>query len=688
MCDKKFGGKITNSDVLCEHIICEESDGGVHSTVIMEELFKHFCDFNCVNTNVNKVGCEEEKVALRSGRLVYPRDICNDVCDAYLCEDEAVCNGYTYGLYCKRKNRTHYVAPNSICDNTATCEEAEDQANCTVTLNTETYCRQRSSRQLVPIHNYTRCMSLTKSRRQYFAEYCIREDMGLSQTNCTDQSRVGLTCRINGYESTISKYWICFNKTMSVCDDRIDGNCLETKVCKVHKHLMCDNEDDCDDMADETHQNCKSKTVATCKRRVGNRGELPIPTSWIRDGVWDCENGLDENGQWGSCGEGRTFRYTSDNTADECENVFMCKTGNAGYVELQNLCDGLETCGNENEICSVSSRTYSISTSVLTTNKGLVKNLSYCQKGMKSLQQLKESCVTKEYRYPKGDIFGGTTTSLVLPNSKQSCDYMFGELYVYTSCTGRCLDTSCPLTTIPKYEVCPHQFKDRIGTIVNNEYLIFLTKSFGQNYTNRYFVCDDEIKCIDYSKVCDLVYDCYDRSDEIHCTNHFKCKASGKLLPKTKKCDGHIDCFDLSDECNEQCSKTILDGYFLKVLSWFIGISAILANLVAIGKSLRTLKSCKTATALINRLLIILIAFGDFLIGCYLCAVAMYDTILLKNDYCPGQVEWITSFKCSLIGVLSTLGSQISLFFHDCTQHHQNVSDMELNEDSRRGDND
>ena len=662
MCYMEFGGKITNGDVLCEHYFCKVSDREVHTTVMMEELqWKHFCNFNCVNTNINKVGCEEEKVALQSGELAYPREICNGVCDAYLCEDEAVCNGYTYGLYCKRKNLTHYVAPNSICDNKATCDEAEDQINCTVTSNTETSCRQRSSTQMVPIHNYTRCMSFTKSRRQYFAEYCIWEDMALSQTNCTDRSRVGLTCNIDGYESTVSKYWICFNKTISVCDDRIDGNCFETEICKVHKHLMCDNEEDCDDMADETHQICKSRTVATCKRRVGNRGELPIPTSWIKDGVWDCKNGIDETGQWESCGKGRTFRYASNKT-DECENVFVCKTGNPGYVELKNLCDGLETCGNENEICSVSSRKYSISTSVLTTNKGLVKNLSHCQKGMTSLQQLEKRCVTKEFIYPDGDIFGGTATSLVLPNRKESCDYMFGELYVYTSCTGRCLDTSCPLRNIPRYEVCPHQFKDRIGTIVNNEYLIFLTKSFGQIYTNRYFVCDDKIKCIDYSKVCDLVYDCNDGSDEAHCTNHFKCESSRRILPKSKKCDGHIDCSDLSDECNEHCSKKILEGHFLKGLSWFIGIFAILANLVTIGKSLRTLKSCKTATALINRLMIILIALGDFLIGCYLCAVAMYDTILLKNDYCPRQVAWITSFKCSIIGVLSTLGSQISLF--------------------------
>ena len=225
-----------------------------------------------------------------------------------------------------------------------------------------------------------------------------------------------------------------------------------------------------------------------------------------------------------------------------------------------------------------------------------------------------------------------------------------------------CANAVCPLRTIPRYEVCPNQLPDRIGTLVNNEYLIFLMKSFGNIYTNNYFVCDDKIECIEYSKVCDLVYDCSDHSDEAHCSNHFKCNSSGKLLPKTKKCDGHVDCQDLSDECNEQCSKEILEGILLKGVSWLIGLLAVLANLVIIGKSLWTLKQCKTAAAVINRCLIIMIALGDFFIGCYLLIIAFYDMIIFKNRYCKRQISWITSLECSLIGVVSTIGSQISLF--------------------------
>ena len=175
-------------------------------------------------------------------------------------------------------------------------------------------------------------------------------------------------------------------------------------------------------------------------------------------------------------------------------------------------------------------------------------------------------------------------------------------------------------------------------------------------------MCDDKIKCLDYSKVCDLVNDCNDKSDEAQCTNYFKCNSSGKLLPKTKKCDGQIDCADTSDDCNEQCSKDILVGTPLKGLAWLIGILAVLANSIIIGHGIAALKSCETSVAVINRCLIILIALGDFFIGCYLLVISIYDTIVFRNDYCKKQITWITSFGCSAIGVFSTIGSQVSLF--------------------------
>ena len=673
MCDLEFaremGWKMTDDEVLCGSYLCDRRMD-ILTSFRLTELGEE-CSSDCRNTDLNIKRCEDEEVrTLPSGKVVSLSKICNDVCDIGDCEDEANCNGFTYGMYCKSGLfQRDYIEPKYICDAASSCDQKEDNAHCAVTKETETSCRHVQTGSLVPVHNNTRCTVLFHNLQKY----CIDKDTVLYQTNCSDSARIGLRCEINGYMSSVSKYIVCneeYDKLIEhhglrVCDDKIEKRCFETKTCKIHKHKMCNNKTDCVNEADELHDICRSMTNNTCQRRADlENGELPIPTKWIKDGVMDCVNGVDETADWPICGRGKTIRYFLKDY-DKCENVFLCRTGDPGYVELNKLCDGLDTCGNENEVCSVSSRSYSITTSVLTTNKGLSKTLSYCMKGLQTLRQLQGSCIDKQFIYPDGEIFGvDTKTSLTLPYDKKPCAHLYGEQYLYTSCTGRCIDekASCPLKTPTRYEVCPNQFPNRVGTIVNNKYLIFFTRSFGTIYTNRYFVCEDRKKCISYPQVCNLVHDCEDRSDEKMCTNHFKCNSSQHLLPKTKKCDGRIDCADLSDECNEECSNTILEGALIEGLSWTIGIIAVTANLAIIGKSLWTLKRCRTAVAVMNRCFIIMIAFGDFLIGCYLTVIAIYDTIIHEEYYCKKQMEWITSFECSAIGVLSTIGSQVSLF--------------------------
>ena len=380
---------------------------------------------------------------------VRPSDICNDVCDTPYCEDEALCNGYHYGKYCMRFKQFFYIPPLLICDGIHHCDGGEDEEDCTVTSNTDISCRHYKTREIVPVYNYTRCGHVKVTDAFKLQVYCVHDEIASYQTNCSDLTRVAVTCKIDGYLSSVSKYLICFNDMISVCDDQIDSSCFSTKSCRVHKHLLCDGIMDCDDNADETNPICSSTTEGTCKRRVGTKIELPIPISWLRDGVWDCEDGIDETANWPKCGEGKTSRFMSS-TESECKNVFICSSGSPGYELLENLCDGLENCGNENEICSISSRSHSLTTKVSTSNKGLSKTLSFCHEG------------------------------------------------------------------------------------------------------------------------------------------------------------------------------------------------------------------------LINRILILMIALGDFLIGCYLFIIATYDAIIFKQDYCKRQITWITSFECSVIGVLSTIGSQISLFSMTC----------------------
>ncbi|KAL5249045.1 hypothetical protein ACHWQZ_G018023 [Mnemiopsis leidyi] len=539
--DKTYGILITNNDVLCGQYLCKQEDG---ITRINLEIPEIHCNGkqDCTNTDLDEMGCfiaGEVMTTMPSGKAVPATHICDDVCDDLNCEDEASCNGYMYGLYCDldmTKNTKTYIPPHKMCDRTPDCLDKSDESKiCSVTNETEHKC-QRSEKVLffwqhfaVPVFNFTKCYAVQVRNFWNDARYCFVGNSFVSdQTNCTDPGKVGLSCLVNGFMTTVSKQVICSRHRQQVCDDNLEKVCTKcSETCFVHKHLMCDGKLDCEDETDETHPSCLKMTGEKCKRRVGQVEKQPVPHSWLGDGFKDCEDGRDEMNVWPTCGIGKSLRFVISN--ETCENVFVCPWDEPGFVELDDLCDGVQTCGNENAVCSRTNGFEPISTAVLTTEWGLKKNVAFCMRGLEKIQKFDNmKCSTEisdSFIYPPADVFGIQKTKIILPSALRLCDHMFGEMFVFTS-LNKCYNSSCPIRNIPRYEACPGQYPNRIGTIFNNSFLIFVTKSFGDIYTNNYFVCDNNIKCIDYSHVCNLVDDCGDGSDEEICTNHFKCDST------------------------------------------------------------------------------------------------------------------------------------------------------------------
>ena len=62
-----------------------------------------------------------------------------------------------------------------------------------------------------------------------------------------------------------------------------------------------------------------------------------------------------------------------------------------------------------------------------------------------------------------------------------------------------------------------------------------------------------------------------------------------------------------------------------------------------------------------NKVLIIFVGFGDFLMGCYLISIASIDQYYAE-DYCKKKFTWLTSAECMALGAVNTVASQLSLF--------------------------
>ena len=227
-CDNTFSGmKITNDEILCGNYLCKSKETRykfIGSTAYIEKEDK-VCNgqSDCINTDLDETNCFKLNFTeLPSGESVLSSLVCDKKCDIYSCEDEANCNGLTYGIYCNVEyiydSKYYYRQPSAVCRGTdsnqfrLSCTNGEDIKNCTVTDDTEYACKhsfaKEGSTTLVPILNFTRCAAFFPGKKRY----C--KGTAFDQTNCTDTERVGLSCEVNGYPSTLSIFMICNeNKT-------------------------------------------------------------------------------------------------------------------------------------------------------------------------------------------------------------------------------------------------------------------------------------------------------------------------------------------------------------------------------------------------------------------------------------------------------------------------------------------
>ena len=585
--------------------------------------------------------------------------------------EESYCNGFVYGLFCDTDEGNLIESEDITCNSNFACIDGKDRALCLSERITH-YCESAHyyySKGLVvpiPLFNFSRCGPIGRTNRWNALGPVIYRPICLGykeQTNCSDESRVGLICEINGYLSTVAKMVICHTDLRDrppLCDDAMDVACMQlSETCYVHKHQLCDGFKDCAYGFDES--TCADLTNKTCKRKFIKLEKKGIPFQWIKDGVADCSDEEDEHGDWPVCGFGVTQRYSRLSHNSTCPEVFLC---HSSFIEFTDLCDGIESCENENEVCAKSRNFYTIQDSPVDV-KGTQK-MFHCLNGLEKLDQfLNGNCSIANFSFVGNQVIGKTSfIQLFLPQSsnwKVDCNHIYGAYYVYLSCLNFCRNSTCILDKLVHFESCQLMYKERIFSITNNDQLTFLIRNgIDGTYHNDIFPCKSG-DCIGYNKVCNLVDDCGDWSDEANCTNYFRCLDDNGLIPHSKVCDKVFDCRDFSDECNYACARNseMIASFVVAVSGWILGVLAVLFNLVTIPVSLKSVWKSKSHQAFTNNVMLVLISVGDLLAGIFIFTISVYN-VYYGASYCKNQFEWLTSITCPVVGIMNTIGILIS----------------------------
>ena len=330
----------------------------------------------------------------------------------------------------------------------------------------------------------------------------------------------------------------------------------------------------------------------------------------------------------------------------DCENSFVFNCGdNSGCISIDQVCDGLRDCSDGSDECVC----HDYVNCVEEFGEGICLNADkrVCPKLNEIKNEDFPEILQENWCFPFThiELGSGGVLNLVSLLALRSLEQCHSVCPNYTQHCNRVnwAARKCATEDIFSVETRSIHYDCNINSA---------NKSQGENILKR------------LTQVCDGKPDCWNKADEQDCFNRFLCRDNNRSLHISRICDLVQDCNDGSDEC-QNCTVSLmysehhLIGFpFLRVWIFFQTLLILLCNIWAFTEHFEAKKVSKTGK--IDRLLCLQLCVYDAMMSCYLGVISVKN-LQFYGNYCRHDSNWRTSFVCDFCGSIFSFSSHGSM---------------------------